>query len=66
MSEEKKLVGMIDFTPKWRGIMPIILHALQNGTPEGKKMAEEELYALADFVDEINEERKITNYDPSL
>jgi hypothetical protein len=54
--ENKKVVqvGTIDFTPSWRKSMYYIIAALENGTNEGKAMAREELYRLADVMDEMN------------
>lgn len=48
---EKRRVGTIDLTPSWRGVMPILIATLKDGTSEGQKMAEEELFKLADWAD---------------
>lgn len=41
----------IDMTPTWRAIVPVIVAALQNGTPQGQKIALEELLRMADVAD---------------
>lgn len=42
---------VIDMTPTWRGILPILLAALEDGTPEGKRIAREEIQRMADAAD---------------
>lgn len=42
----------IDITPTWRGCLPILLEVFENGTPEGRKMALEELHRMALIADE--------------
>lgn len=54
----KRKVGTIDLTPSWRATVGVILVALECGTPEGKRLAKEELYRLADFADGVIAERK--------
>lgn len=44
----------IDLTPTWRGIMPALLAAVRDGTPESRSIAIEELNRLADFADAVN------------
>jgi len=44
----------IDVTPLWAGIMPAIIAALTHGTPEGQRMAREELMNLARQLDQQN------------
>ena len=46
----------VDITPTWRAIMPILIHAIQHGTDEGRKLATEELMRLADEMDKLNKE----------
>lgn len=49
----------IDITPSWRGLLPYLVEVAANGTSaEGRKLAMEELYKLADLADRINAERK--------
>ena len=43
----------INITPTWRVAVSICLAALENGTPEGKKLAKNELYRLADLMDTL-------------
>ena len=47
-------VQVVDLTPSWTTCMGILLAVLQDGTPEGKSMAREELMDLARKVDAAN------------
>lgn len=51
-------MGTIDLTPTWTAVMPALCCTLENGTPEGKKLAREELMDLAKKVDEMNAKSK--------
>lgn len=51
-------VGTIDLTPTWRGIMPMLIAGLIDGTDQGRRIATEELFRLANMVDEVNRETK--------
>jgi hypothetical protein len=42
----------IDVKITWKGVMPLILIALENGTGEGQDMARQELVRLATVADE--------------
>ena len=44
----------VDMTPTWRGLMPVLILALENGTREGRTMARAELTRLAGEIDRIN------------
>ncbi len=44
-------VRTVDCTPDWRGILPLLLAALTDGTAEGRKIAREELQRMADVAD---------------
>ena len=44
---------VIDITPTWSGVMPILLAGYENGSEVGRKAAESELYRLAKMMDEI-------------
>lgn len=46
-----KFVKMIDITPQWIGVLPIMIMAIENGTPEGRKIAIEELQRMAALAD---------------
>lgn len=50
MATERK---MIDMTPTWAAIMPILFAGLENGTPDGKRIAKEELMRLAREMDKV-------------
>lgn len=55
--ETLKLTGetrTIDLTPTWAAIAPILIAALQDGTPKGQQMAREELIRMAALADERN------------
>ena len=50
----------IDLTPKWEGMMKVIIAVLENpkASAESKKAMREELVDLGKWVDKVNEERK--------
>ena len=50
----------IDITPKWEGMMRLIITVLENpkALAESKQAMREELLDLARWVDKVNEERK--------
>lgn len=50
----QKPLRSIDLTPTWKACMPILITALQDGTPTGKRLAREELMELADRLDSLN------------
>ena len=50
----------IDITPKWEGVMRVIIAVLENpkASIESKQAMREELIDLGKWVDQVNEERK--------
>lgn len=46
-----EVVGTIDITPTWAGILPVLLAAIENGTPEGRRFAISELRRMAQIAD---------------
>ena len=50
----------IDITPKWEGLMRVMLAVLENpkASAESKQAMREELIELAKWVDGVNEQRK--------
>ena len=50
----------IDLTPKWEGMMKVIIAVLENpkASAESKKAMREELVDLGKWVDKVNEGRK--------
>ena len=50
----------IDVTPKWEGMMKVMLAVLENpkASDESKQALREELIDLGRWVDQVNEERK--------
>lgn len=46
--------GYIDLTPTYRGVLPVLLAALEHATPEGRTAAVAELYRIADVADLYN------------
>lgn len=50
----------IDITPRWEGMMKVIIAVLENpkASIESKKAMREELVDLGKWVDQVNEERK--------
>jgi len=47
----KTPIGTLDCTPSWRAVAPIIIAGLQDGTPKGKEIAQEELEHMAQVAD---------------
>ncbi|CAJ3207925.1 Uncharacterised protein [Burkholderia pseudomallei] len=45
----------IVLTPTWSGVMGVLVASLRDGTEEGKKHAEAELFDLAKKVDQMND-----------
>lgn len=48
------MTNTIQLQPTWRGVVPLLIAALTEGTETGRRIATEELYRLADFADSIN------------
>lgn len=57
------MVQYIDMTPTWRGVLPLLLAAVESGTFEGAKVAREELGRMADIADASNERAKAERPD---
>jgi hypothetical protein len=54
----ERTVKEIDLTPKWVGLLPMLLWALEHGSEPNKKMAKEELLRMAKAADAWNEHCK--------
>jgi hypothetical protein len=54
MTKEIPAVRTIDVTPTWRAIVPILLMGIENGNADGRKIAMEEIYRMADAADAFN------------
>lgn len=52
------MTRFLDMTPTWAGILPALLAILEDGGPEGRDMAREELSRLARAVDSANARAK--------
>ena len=50
----------IDLTPTWAAILPALLAVIKDGTPEGQRMAAEELHRMAEAADRWNTHAKET------
>lgn len=48
------LVRVIDATPTWAAVLPMLRAAVENGTPEGRRIAWEELARMAEAADRFN------------
>ena len=48
----------IDLTPTWSGLLPALLAVIQDGKPEGQRLALEELRRMAKAADQLNIELK--------
>lgn len=54
MSADKKLVGMIDLTPTWEGVLPLLIEiATQGATEKGRAEARAELQRMARIADSV-------------
>ena len=49
----------LDLTPTWEGLMPALIAVLQNGVPEGQKIASDELMRLAKWADIQNGDNRL-------
>lgn len=49
---------MVDVTPTWQGILPLLIELLQNGNDAGQRTAREELAKMAKAADLYNEEQR--------
>lgn len=47
---KKKFVGMIDFTPTWRAVLPVFIAALVDGSDRAKDDATKELLRMAEMT----------------
>lgn len=56
---KKTKIGTIDLTPTWKAILPVLLHALADGSPLGQRLAKEELTRMAALADEACHLRKV-------
>jgi hypothetical protein len=58
--EREEGMRTIDITPKWEGMMRVMLAVLENpkASAESKQSMREELISLGRWVDGVNEERK--------
>ena len=54
----RKLVGTIDATPTWQGILPVLLLLLEDGSDTAKATAKEQLATMAKAADRYNEGAK--------
>jgi len=57
MNEQKTKIGMIDMTPTWAALIPLLVH----GASLGNQVALAELMRLANFADSVIAEHKRTN-----
>lgn len=51
---EAPAVQVIDMTPTWAAILPLLRAGIENGTPEGRRIAGAELARMAALADERN------------
>lgn len=55
----------IDCTPTWRALLPALVNVAANGTDNAaRKVAMDELYRLADTVDQLNAKNFATDTEP--
>jgi hypothetical protein len=51
----------IDLTPTWAAILPALIAVIRDGTPDGQRLALEELRRMATAADRLNELAKEPN-----
>lgn len=51
MNDEKKLVGYVDLTPTWVGLLPLYLTAYADGSPTAQSASRSELERMAALAD---------------
>lgn len=56
----------IDLTPTWASVLPILLTAYTDGTPEGQRLAEQELKRMAKIADAAGALQEAENDRTSL
>ena len=49
--QEKTLIGAIDLTPTWAGLLPTLLALYEDGNVDGKNIAFDELARMAQAAD---------------
>ncbi|CAB4198812.1 hypothetical protein UFOVP1324_39 [uncultured Caudovirales phage] len=54
----KRLIGTVDCAPTWASILPVLMAALEYGTPAGKSMARTELERMAKLADAYVKEHR--------
>jgi len=52
------MAKLIDITPTWSAILPLLIIAIENGNDEGKRAARTELKRMAELADAYVEEHK--------
>ena len=66
MNDQEQTTRTIDLTPNWRAAAQIIAAALENGTGSGKAMAREELFRMADMLDQVAKQQAEGESHPDL
>lgn len=51
MKEETQTVKFIPLKASWRGLLPVLLMLYENGKPEARKAAHDELKRMAEAAD---------------
>lgn len=54
----------IDCTPTWEGILPLLIHGLENGSPTARAAVMEELTRMAQLADRYVAQTKPTDENP--
>lgn len=48
-----RAVELIDLTPTWTALLPVLLAVMQDGQPDGRRLARTELQRLCRMADEL-------------
>lgn len=61
-----KQVGTVQLQPTWRGVMPLLIAGITEGTDTGRRIATEELYRLADIADSMTRQPEPLGADENI
>ena len=64
--QEESIKQVVDCTPTWAGLLPMLLQVLMDGNTEGKQIVRKELQRMAEVADmlkELQDELKASQTD---
>lgn len=54
----------IDCTPTWEGILPLLIHGIESGSPTARASVTEELIRMAKLADRYVAQSKLADENP--